>query len=169
MSQIGPATLAALGNFPALLEAAYAAVPDDRKHWRPASWHGIPSERLTAIEQVCHVHAIEVDGYRDRFHRTLTEERPELPDLDGELLAVAHRYAEADADDVLARFSAARAQTVRSLRALTAVQRDRVAIFEGRPTTLRGLVHFLCSHDFQHLAGMQWLLAMMGQGDRATP
>ncbi len=26
------------------------------------------------------------------------------------------------------------------------------------PTTLRGLVHYLCSHDQQHLAGLQWLL-----------
>jgi hypothetical protein len=32
-------------------------------------------------------------------------------------------------------------------------------VFEGYgPVTLRALVHYLCSHDQQHLAGLQWLL-----------
>jgi hypothetical protein len=38
-------------------------------------------------------------------------------------------------------------------------QLDRRAEFEGYgPVTLRALVHYLCSHDQQHLAGLQWLL-----------
>jgi len=163
MSEIDQTTLTALGAFPDLIAVAYAAVPVDRKNWRPASWDGIPSERLTAIEQVCHVYDIEVDGYHVRFHRTLTEDKPVLPDLGGELLAEARSYSTANAVEVLAKFKAARAKTMRVVSALTAEQLDRVAIFENRPTTLRGLVHFLCSHDFQHLAGLQWLLAMMSQ------
>lgn len=35
-------TLAALANFPDLLEANFAAVPIGLVHWRPASWEGIP-------------------------------------------------------------------------------------------------------------------------------
>jgi hypothetical protein len=36
---------------------------------------------------------------------------------------------------------------------------DRTAEFEGYGAlTLRSLVHYLCSHDQQHLAGLQWLL-----------
>jgi hypothetical protein len=32
-------------------------------------------------------------------------------------------------------------------------------MFEGYGrVTLRGLVHYLCSHDQQHLSGLQWLL-----------
>jgi hypothetical protein len=27
--------------------------------------------------------------------------------------------------------------------------------------TLRALVHYLCSHDQQHLAGLQWLLGKL--------
>jgi hypothetical protein len=27
--------------------------------------------------------------------------------------------------------------------------------------TVRGLVHYLCSHDQQHLAGLSWLLGKM--------
>jgi hypothetical protein len=35
----------------------------------------------------------------------------------------------------------------------------RTAVFEGYgPLSLRSLVHYLCSHDQQHLAGLQWLL-----------
>jgi hypothetical protein len=41
-------------------------------------------------------------------------------------------------------------------------------MFEGYgETTLRGLVHYLCSHDQQHLAGMQWLLGRIA-AQRAT-
>jgi hypothetical protein len=35
----------------------------------------------------------------------------------------------------------------------------RTAVFEDYgPVTMRSLVHYLCSHDQQHLAGLQWLL-----------
>jgi DinB superfamily len=154
-------TIEALSTFPARLEAYYAAVPDELKHWRPSSWVGIPSERLTAIEQICHVKDIEVDGYQVRFNRVLQEERPVLPDIPGEPLAVERDYANADAAQVLAALRKARAETVSRVAGFTDVQLERVAMFEGTPTTLRGLVHFLCSHDNQHLAGLQWLLAQM--------
>jgi hypothetical protein len=45
------------------------------------------------------------------------------------------------------------------LTGLSAAQWERRALFDGYgPLTLRGLVHFLCSHDQQHLAGLQWLM-----------
>ena len=47
------------------------------------------------------------------------------------------------------------------ISSLTPQQLARAAEFEGYRVTLRGLVHNLCSHDQQHLAGMQWLLAKM--------
>jgi hypothetical protein len=75
-------------------------------HWRPDSWEGIPSERLTAIEQVCHVRDIEIDGYHMRFRRTLTEDRPVLPDIAGESLAEERQYSQSVAADVFASFKA---------------------------------------------------------------
>ena len=40
--------------------------------------------------------------------------------------------------------------------------------FEGYgPLTLRALVHYLCSHDQQHLAGLQWLLGKI-ESQRVT-
>ena len=46
---------------PQQLEAHYAAFPAAFKHWAPESWEGVPSEALTAIEQICHVRDIEIE------------------------------------------------------------------------------------------------------------
>jgi hypothetical protein len=56
-------TLTTLANFPPQLEAHYAAIPAEFRHWAPPSWDGVPSEPFTAIEQVCHVRDVEIDGY----------------------------------------------------------------------------------------------------------
>lgn len=40
-------TLLALAEFPQQLATHYAAIPADFKHWRPASWAGIPSAHYT--------------------------------------------------------------------------------------------------------------------------
>ena len=53
------------------MEAHYAAIPAQFKHWAPASWEGVRSESLTAVEQVCHVRDIEIEGYNVRLRRTL--------------------------------------------------------------------------------------------------
>jgi hypothetical protein len=156
------ATFAALHAFPDQLEVHYTLIPATHKHWAPASWEGVPSEALTAIEQVCHVRDIEIEGYRDRFERTLAEETPFLPAIDTDALARDRRYGESDAAQALAEFRSARATTLRLLERLTPAQFGRSAVFDGYgPVTLRGLVHFLCSHDQQHLAGLQWLLGKM--------
>ncbi len=153
------ATLNALRAFPDQLAAHYALIPATHTHWAPPSWEGVPSEALTAIEQVCHVRDIEIEGYQYRFERTLAEENPFLPSIDTEALARDRRYGESDSARALADFRAARATTLRLLERLTPAQFGRAATFEGYgPVTLRGLVHFLCSHDQQHLAGLQWLL-----------
>ncbi|HEY0504371.1 MAG TPA: DinB family protein [Lysobacter sp.] len=152
-------TLNALALFPLQLEAHYAAIPPAFRHWTPPSWDGIPSERFTAIEQLCHVHDIEVEGYQERIRRTLEEAHPLLPSIDSEPLALERRYGDADADAVLAAFRDARARTVATIAALDEAQLARTAEFEGYgPLTLRSLVHYLCSHDQQHLSGLQWLL-----------
>jgi hypothetical protein len=152
-------TIHALEAFPQQLEAHYAAIPAEFKHWAPPSWEGVPSEPLTAIEQVCHVRDIEVDGYHVRFQRTLSESNPTLESIDTEALASARAYGESNADAVFAVFREARAKTIALLSGLKPEQFNRTAVFEGYgPLSLLSLVHYLCSHDQQHLAGLQWLL-----------
>ena len=152
------ATLEALAAFPDRLEAHYGAIPDGYQLWTPPSWATCPSEHYPALEQLCHVRDIEIDGYHVRFVRTLKEDRPYLPGVDGDRLRVERTYADADARDVLTAFRRAREETLEVLATVSQAQWDRPAEFEDYgPTTLRGLVHYLCSHDQQHLAGLQWL------------
>ncbi|HTU67197.1 MAG TPA: DinB family protein [Steroidobacteraceae bacterium] len=157
-----PVTFAALEAFPRALEQHYAAFPVEFVHWTPPSWDGVPSEPFTAIEQICHVRDIEIEGYQERFRRTLRESTPFLPSIDSEPLAKQRDYGHADATRVFAEFRAARAQTLELLRGVAPADFERPADFEGYGlVTLRGLVHYLCSHDQQHLSGLQWLLGKL--------
>jgi DinB superfamily len=155
MNQI---TLDALEAFPAQLEAHYDAIPQEFKHWTPDSWAGIPSEAFTAIEQICHVRDIEIEGYHVRLSRTLSELNPTLASIDSERLALTRSYSTQSSRQAFAAFRLARAETVAMVRGLSPEQLNRKARFEGYgPLTLRSLMHYLCSHDHQHLAGLQWL------------
>ena len=152
-------TIDTLALFPRQLAQLFDCFSPEQWNWRPRSWDGIPSEKLTALEQICHVVDIELEGYRIRFERTRTESTPVLPDLPGEQMAMQRNYAASDAATILRNFASARSDTVEAIRCFTAEEFDRPAIFEGKRTTLAGLVHFLSSHDYQHLSGLQWLLA----------
>lgn len=155
---MNPTTLSALAAFPSQLEAHYAAIPTAYRHWTPPSWEGVPSEAFTAIEQLCHVRDIEIEGYHVRFRRTLAEAHPTLASIDSEPLAIERGYGAADAQKVLAEFRMARIQTMEIVSSLSDAQLQRTAVFEGYgPLTMRSLIHYLCSHDQQHLAGLQWL------------
>lgn len=163
------ATLTALVDFPRLLEAHYTVIPAGFENWKPASWDGVPSEPYSPIEQICHVRDIEIDGYHVRFARTLAETCPVLPGVDGDTLALTREYAHADAAEVFAAFRTARQKTLSLIENLTPDQFDRTAEFDGYGlVTLRGLVHFLCSHDQQHLAGLQWLAGKIDGARRAA-
>ena len=152
-------TLGALTNFPQELEAHYDAIPAEFKNWAPASWEGVPSEPFTAIEQICHIRDIEIDGYHVRFHRVLRECNPTLASIDSETLAKEKSYAASSAPEVFAAFREARGKTVELISELSSEQLERTAVFDGYGAlSLRSLVHYLCSHDQQHLAGLQWLL-----------
>ena len=152
-------TLTSLAEFPRQLEAHFSAIPPGYWNWAPPSWEGIPSEPFTAIGQIAHVRDIEIDGYHLRIHRMLNEANPTLESIDGERLAQVRSYATADPIEVLGAFRLARARTSELISGLTSEQLARPAIFPGYgPLSLRSLVHYLCSHDQQHLAGLQWLL-----------
>ena len=160
------ATIDALADFPERLERLFYCFPPELRRWAPPSWDGVPSEKLNAIEQICHVRDVEIEGYRIRFERTRLESSPVLPDLPGEEMAQERRYSAQDPLAALRDFARARAVNVEAIRHFTEDQLKRTAIFEGKVTTLMGLVHFLGSHDYQHLSGLQWLLAKSEQTGR---
>jgi DinB superfamily len=152
-------TIDSLASFPEKLRNLFGCFPRELAIWTPSSWDGIPSEKLNAVEQVCHIRDIEIEGYRIRFDRARLEVRPVLPDMPGETMARERDYSAQDPVAALSDFAIARAITVNTIRTFSDGDLKRIAIFEGRTITLAGLVHFLCSHDYQHLSGLQWLLA----------
>jgi len=148
-----------LAAMPDQLERLYRAVPSGFELWKPTSWDGIPGETFAALEQVCHVRDIEIDGYQVRIRRVLAEADPFLPSLDGYVLAKERRYADADAAEALASFRAARTRTLALIDGVSDRELQRRGAFEGYgAVTLAGLIQYLCSHDQQHLACMHWLL-----------
>lgn len=148
-----------LASMPDALEGLFARVPTEARGWEPESWDGFPGETFSALGQVCHVRDIEIDGYQVRIARLLREEQPRLVSLDSYALARERRYREQDPVAALSAFRSARAQTIEMLRGVRAADWSRRGHFEGYgPVTLTGLVHFLASHDRQHLACLHWLL-----------
>jgi hypothetical protein len=156
-----PHDLNSLRSFPAALRDLLSGIPTDALDWRPASWDGIPSEMLTIRQQICHMRDIEADGYTQRFQRLLTENDPLLKSIDGYALVESRQYDRTEIASALDAFEAAREKTMQLLDRIDGDRLKRRGTFEGYgPVTVRGLIHFLCSHDQQHLAGIQWLLGM---------
>lgn len=154
-------TLQSLRSFPAMLRAFIADTPAGALDWRPTSWDGIPSEMLTIRQQVCHVRDIEIDGYAQRFASLLRETDPFLPSIDGYALVLSRHYDQTEIATALDDFENARSATMHLIEAIGPHDLTRRGRFEGYGTvTVQGLLHFLCSHDQQHLAGIQWLLGM---------
>lgn len=169
-----PITRQALAQFPQQLEAHFSLIPPAYHNWRPATWDGVPSEPFPALSQLCHVRDIETDGYHVRFRRVREEINPTLASIDGERLAELRHYSMAEPAAVFAAIRDARAQTLALLDGVRAEEWQRTGVFgEYGTVTLRGLVHYLCSHDQQHLCGLQWLLGRIaadqaGNGVRAS-
>ena len=153
-------TLESLAAMPDALERMMATFPEAYLTWTPESWEGIPGERFSLLGQVCHLRDIEIDGYHVRFRRMLQEERPDLVSLDSYELAAERNYdLTPDLDAAYRAFRSAREKTVEMLRNVSENDLRRRGTFaEYGEITLEGLIHFLCSHDQQHLACIQWLL-----------
>jgi hypothetical protein len=153
--------LADLARMPAELEEALELFPEQALAWRPPSWHESPGEHFCAIEHVCHVRDIEVDGYHVRFSRVLQEDVPELASIDGHHLALMRKYLAQSPAKVMGEFRAARERTI-ALLVENWEQRNRQGTFaDFGKVTFEGLAHVLRSHDLQHLAGMHWLHAKL--------
>ncbi len=159
---LSPDVIAELDDMPRQLEAVVRLFPADKLGWRPDSWGGSPGEAFSAIEHVCHLRDIEQDGYQVRIQRLLEEETPSLVSIDGDALAKQRRYAEADLGGALEAFRQARRATLDRIRLLDDVQLSRAGEFaEYGKLSLRSLLHYLRSHDQQHLAGLHWLVGKL--------
>jgi len=152
---------------PSEWERALHLIPGDRLRWKPESWGGCPGETFSALEQACHLRDIERDGYHVRIERLLSEWNPSLVSLDGYAIARDRRYESADLREALSDFREARGATLERLGALDEPALERAGEFaEYGRLTLRALIHYLRSHDQQHLACLQWLAGKIASEPR---
>ena len=113
------------------------------------------SDEFSALESICHLRDIEIEGYAERIGRILKEDNPSLADIDGARLAVERDYNNADGEAALAAFSAARRKNVELLRDLSPEQVAREGTLQGVGViSLEQLIEMMLEHDEGHLAEM---------------
>ncbi len=113
---------------------------------------GSPDGRFSAVENVCHLRDIEVEGYAVRINRILKEEQPFLPDIDGGRLAIERQYSSQNLNEALHAFAVARNANVRALTDLNVEQLERSGTFEGLgAVTLERLLFMMREHDDGHI------------------
>ena len=111
-----------------------------------------PDGEFSAIENVCHLRDIEVEGYTARINRILNEDQPFLPDIDGGRLAIERNYNGRNLDEALKTFGGARAENLRTLGNVKPEQLSRAGMLEGvGAVTLEQVLLLMREHDEGHV------------------
>jgi hypothetical protein len=107
---------------------------------------------FSALETICHLRDLEVEGYTVRIDRILDEELPVLPDIDGGRLAAERDYNRQSIQEALVAFAEARDRNVRTLRSLEPHHLTRAGTLQGvGSVTLEKLLLMMQEHDADHL------------------
>lgn len=111
----------------------------------------LPEGGFSLVEQLCHLRDIEREGYVERIRRIVSEDMPELTDLDGTTLAAERDYQSQDAATALREWTEARRASARLLREHLPAQAGRTGVFGGFGViTLAMLVQGMGLHDAGH-------------------
>lgn len=134
-----------LEETPAVFRKLAQGLADEELRWKP------PGDQFSFIENACHLRDIEVEGYGARIRKLLTENHPQLPDVDGSRLARERDYNSQAFDAALDEFARARAENVRAIKDLSAAQLTRSGVLEGvGEITLGKLFLLMREHDEAH-------------------
>lgn len=127
-----------------------------------------PSDHVFSIrETIHHLRDIEVEGYAVRLTHMLQSERPFLPDIDGDRLAVERRYNDRPHEEPLAEFDRARRACIARLRGMPAESWSKTGELEGvGDLTIERLVEMWSTHDTGHLADIERLRGVRGSRSR---
>jgi len=127
---------------------------------------------FSALENICHLRDLELQGYTPRIKRMLDEVDPVLADFDGARIAAEGNYNSQQPDLALQTFQTARRENVQKLRSLTEGQLEREGTLEGvGRITLRRLAEMMREHDEGHLEDLRVLrqrLERRGQTQQVT-
>lgn len=119
-------------------------------------------DEFSALENICHLRDLELQGYRPRIKRMLDETDPALPDFDGARVAAESSYNNEPPGAALEAFQLARKENVETFRSLTEEQLRREAALEGAgKITLKRLAEMMREHDEGHLEDLRVLIQQM--------
>ena len=149
--------VAELTETPRRLDEIADAIPESQWRRRPGDGG------FALVEHVLLLHSIDLEGYRARIERMLTELEPELPDIDGDKLAEERRYLFQNARAGRIAFAAVRRELVARLASLGPAERQRVGALEGFGSlTIEELAGVMAAHDREHLQALTRLRAEIG-------
>lgn len=143
-------TIAALGRTTGRIARLVSRLSDPQLRSRDS-----PDE-FSALENICHLRDIEIEGYTVRISRILAEAEPLLPNVDGGRLAAERDYNCEDLNPAVESFRLARANNIENLQALTTDQYHREGTLEGVGTISLGkLLEMMQEHDESHVRDME--------------
>lgn len=138
--------LAFLAQTPEIIARQIATLSNDEVRRKNSD------DEFSALEDVCHLRDLEVEGYARRIDSILNESEPLLPDFDGGRLAVERDYNRQDIRQALEAFALARKQNVNRLRNLAPEHLTREGLLEGvGRVSLERLSFMMREHDESHL------------------
>lgn len=130
---------------PAVFRKLAQGLADKDLRWKPSG------DQFSFVENACHLRDIEVEGYGARIRKLLTENHPQLPDVDGSRLARERDYNSQAFDAALDEFARARDENLRAIKNLSAELLNRTGVLEGvGEITLGKLFLLMREHDESH-------------------
>jgi hypothetical protein len=144
--------VAYLSETPAVVEQMLSGLTDEDRRWKPRDGE------FSALENVCHLLDIELEGYAVRITRLLNEDGPALADIDGGQLARERDYNSRNSETAIAAFRQAREGNMKAVKALGPAQLERAGTLESvGPITLGELLVMMRAHDEAHRREMEQL------------
>jgi DinB family protein len=107
------------------LPSLVASIDTELLRWRPTPG------KWSILEILCHMRDMEREAYLCRYRRILAEDRPALPDIDGDAYAIENDYMGEDAATVVADWSRLREEALAVLSRVREAEFGRTGIHEG--------------------------------------
>lgn len=143
-----------LGDTARAVRLLLAVLPADAGYDKPRNGS------FSLAEHLWHLADLETLGWRPRFERVLSEDRPRLPGVDGDRLALEGRYQERPWRGAARRFLAQRRRSLAALARFDDGVLRRPVTFAGARTRAGGVVAAAVAHDREHREAMaqRWLV-----------
>jgi len=143
--------LETLAATPTALKEALRGIPKKLLLFTPAPG------KWSILEILCHMRDMEREAYLERYTRILAEPEPQLPDVNGDALAIERDYRGQKASDILRDWMRLRRENLRLLKKAKPEQWRRAGVHEtmGRVTIDELVARHATGNDAAHLAQIE--------------